>query len=58
VARAHEVGRLAQDLAALKARHPAPRLEAFVDGCERLVEVVPGDVAELADGLAGGGLRE
>src|SRR5262252_6795690 len=51
VARAHAVGRLAQDLAALKARHPAPRLEAFVDGCERLVEVVPGDVAELADGL-------
>jgi hypothetical protein len=44
-ARAHEIGRLAQDLAALEGRHPAPRLEAFVDGRERLIEVVPGDIA-------------
>ncbi len=51
---AHEVGRLAQDLAALVGRNLAPLLEALVGRGQRLVEVAPRDVPEHADGLAGG----
>ena len=55
---AHEVGGLAQDLAALEGRHPAPGLEALVDGGQRLVEVALGDVPQLADRLAVGGVDD
>src|SRR5262249_36922937 len=53
---AHELGHLAQDLAALEGRHFAPGLEALVDGRERPIEVAPGDVAQRTDRLAGGGI--
>src|SRR5262245_54141947 len=53
---AHEVGRLAQNLAALERGHFTPGLEALVDGRKRPVEVAPADVAKRANWLAGGGI--
>jgi hypothetical protein len=51
---AHQARRRAHHRRALVRRHPAPRLEPAVRGCQREVEVRPRRMRHAADALAGG----
>src|SRR5262249_45940807 len=53
----HQIGGFAQDLAALVGGYLAPGLEALVGSGQRLVEVAPRGMRQLADPFAGCGVH-